>query len=106
MKSKFVSPTPVTPIGEDEFTAEKFTQLATLHADFAEFDGDELNVKNALRIFILGRLLDRIDAACDGSDYFQSLVNAAHARADAITECSLRAMDQWLEEFFNPETEI
>ena len=104
MKHKFCKPTVVKPIGEDEFTAEMFTQLGVLHTNLCDGKA-ELNVKNALRVFILGRLLERIDAACDGSAYFQSLVNGAHVRTDEIVERSLRDMDEWLKEFFNPGTE-
>lgn len=105
MKSKR-NPTAAKPIGEDKFTAEKFTQLSELHAYLAEHDGEGGDFKNVLRLFILGGLLDRIDAACDGSKYFQSLVSAAHVRTDAIVERALLDMDDWLKEFFNPETEI
>ena len=105
MKNKPGQPTVAKPVGEGEFTAEMLTQWAGSLGDAVQ-ETDECLVKEALRLFILGVLLERIDAACDGSDYVLSLVSAAHVRADAITECSLLAMDQWLEEFFNPETEI
>ena len=106
MKSKR-NPTVTKPIGEDEFTAESFTELAELFTDVDEKQV-ELNVKTALRSFIFGRLLQRLDASCDvdGSEYFQSLIDGLHVLSEEITERSLRDMDDRLKEFFNPGTEI